>query len=37
MLTKFSFTPFQGIDKELQRLEKLIERANEKGWRAEYP
>ncbi|XP_051199722.1 uncharacterized protein At5g08430 isoform X1 [Lolium perenne] len=24
-----------GIDKELQRLEKLIERANEKGWRAD--
>ncbi|KAK1696450.1 hypothetical protein QYE76_013147 [Lolium multiflorum] len=26
-----------GIDKELQRLEKLIEVANEKGWRYEYP
>jgi hypothetical protein len=37
MLTKFSFPPFQWIDKELQRLEKYIERANEKGWRPEYP
>lgn len=28
---------FQSINKELLKLDKLIERANEKGWRKEYP
>lgn len=35
LLMKLPF--FQWIDKELQRLEKEIERAHEKGWRQEYP
>lgn len=27
----------QWIDKEVLKLQKLIDRANEKGWRREYP
>lgn len=27
----------QWIDKEIVRLQRLIDRANDKGWRREYP